>query len=366
MPDDPYRLLATRLDDLPNGFPPTGGGAELRLLARLFTPEEALLAAGLRLTLQTPAEIAAARAARLPLAAAEDEAALGVRLKGMARRGLINAGRTERGIGYGLLPFVVGIYEMQSETMDAELARLFEDYYQEAFARGVAVQPPFHRVVPVAETVRVDMQVHPYESAAGLVTANRAWGVVDCICRKQKALIGEPCGHPLDVCMVLSPVPGAFDGSTIVRALSEAEALATLSRAADAGLVHSVSNSRAGVWYICNCCTCSCAVLRGLAELGVANVIARSAFVNEVDEERCGACGACVDLCQFNTLTLDEVARVDKLRCAGCGVCVRACPEHALHLLRRPEAELLPIPAGPREWQAERAAARGLDLSRVL
>jgi electron transport complex protein RnfB len=48
MRDDPYRLLATRLDELPNGFPPTADGAELRLLARIFTPEEAALAAGLR------------------------------------------------------------------------------------------------------------------------------------------------------------------------------------------------------------------------------------------------------------------------------------------------------------------------------
>jgi electron transport complex protein RnfB len=292
--------------------------------------------------------------------------ALGARLKGMARAGLIKGGRTKRGMGYGLLPFVVGIYEMQASTLDAELARLFEDYYQEAFGRGMSIRPPVHRVVPVAGTVRVGMEIHPYESAAGIVAANQAWGVVDCICRKQKALIGEPCGHPVDVCMVLSPVPGAFEGSTTVRALSEAEALATLRRAADAGLVHSVSNSREGAWYICNCCTCSCGILRGLAELGLANVIARSAFVNQVDEDACGGCGLCVDLCQFAALRLDQIVRVDALRCAGCGVCVPACPENALRLVRRPEDDVLKIPATEAEWQAERAAARGLDLTKVL
>ena len=59
MPDNPdqaYRHLATRLNELPNGFPPAPDGAELRLLAYLFTPEEAALAAQLRLTLETPAE----------------------------------------------------------------------------------------------------------------------------------------------------------------------------------------------------------------------------------------------------------------------------------------------------------------------
>jgi hypothetical protein len=46
--DSPYRQLANRLNELPNGFPPAPDGAELRLLAYLFTPEEAALAAQLR------------------------------------------------------------------------------------------------------------------------------------------------------------------------------------------------------------------------------------------------------------------------------------------------------------------------------
>ena len=63
MDNTPYLELAARLDELPQGFPSTEDAAELRLLARLFTPEEAALAARLRLTLETPAEIAARWAA---------------------------------------------------------------------------------------------------------------------------------------------------------------------------------------------------------------------------------------------------------------------------------------------------------------
>ena len=40
MTEDPYRLLQQRLDELPNGFPPADDGSDLRLLARLFTPDE--------------------------------------------------------------------------------------------------------------------------------------------------------------------------------------------------------------------------------------------------------------------------------------------------------------------------------------
>ena len=37
---DPFQKLAERLDQIPNGFPKTGSGVELKLLAKLFTPEE--------------------------------------------------------------------------------------------------------------------------------------------------------------------------------------------------------------------------------------------------------------------------------------------------------------------------------------
>jgi electron transport complex protein RnfB len=358
MNENAYRLLAQRLDALPNGFPPTTSGAELRLLAKLFTREEAALASELRLTLETPTEIAKRIGG--------DGAAIGASLKAMTKRGLIKAGRAPGGLGFGLMPFIVGFYEMQNSTMDAELARLFEDYYREAFAGIAAVQPSVHRVIPVNRTVKMDMEVRPYESAGEIVSACQAWGVLDCICRKQKALIGEACGHPLDVCLAMSGTPGAFDQVPGMRALTQDEAMATLLRAAEAGLVHTVTNSQEGVWYICNCCTCSCGVLRGIAELGMANVVARSAFVNQVDETACQACGLCVDECQFGALSLEEVVRVDRIRCVGCGVCVLVCPEEALGLVRRPEAEVLPPPVTASDWQAERAAARGLALAKVL
>ena len=358
MSENPYKLLAERLDALPNGFPPTEDGAELRLLAKLFSEEEAALAAQLRLTLETPAQIADRIGG--------DSKTLRKQLKNMARRGLIAAGRAEGGLGYGLLPFAVGIYEMQFHTIDAELAQLFEDYYQRAFGQAVTMQPALTRVIPVGESVPMDVEVQPFESATAIVSSARAWGVVDCICRTQQALIGNPCEHPLDVCMLLNETPGVFERSSTVRSLTREEALATLRRAADAGLVHSVSNNQQGLWFICNCCTCSCAVLRGMADLGIANIIARSAFVNQVNEDLCVACGLCVDRCQFEALSLEDVVRVDEIRCVGCGVCVPACPEEALSLVRRPPEQVLPPPVTETEWRQARAAARGLDLHKVL
>lgn len=363
MNENPYQRLAIRLDQLPNGFPATAEGAELRLLELIYTPGEAALAAELKLTLETASEIAA----RLPAGVGVDPSSLKKMLKDMARKGLIATGKTERGMGFGLMPFVVGIYEMQINRMDRELAVLFEEYYLQAFGELMQVQPSFHRVVPIHETIQADMEVLPYESATEIINQAQSWGVFDCICRTQKALIGDPCKHPVETCMVLSKIPGSFDHSTTFRALSHEQALDTLHMAARAGLVHTVSNSKSGIAYICNCCTCSCGLLRGMAELGIANVVARSAFVNRVDPDLCMACETCLDYCQFEALALFEGSMgVDEIRCVGCGVCVPACPEEALRLVRRPQQELLPIPENEHAWRLERAKARGIDIDQVL
>src|SRR5512143_1490966 len=166
--DSPYRQLATRLNELPNGFLPAPDGAELRLLAYLFTPEEAALAAQLRLTLETPAEIAARLGGDAP--------ALRQQLKSMVTRGLIAAGRAPTGgLGYGLLPFVVGIYEMQAGRIDAELARLFEDYYQQTHRQSITQRPLLHRVIPVKQSIRQNLEFHPFESAADIILQAKAW-----------------------------------------------------------------------------------------------------------------------------------------------------------------------------------------------
>jgi electron transport complex protein RnfB len=346
-----YTRLAQRLDSLPNGFPSTGDGSELRLLAKLFTPKDASLAILLNPNPETLDEIVTRTGLE-----AED---LRQSLKSMARRGLIACSRTESGLGFGLMPFVVGIYEMQAGNLDRELALLVEDYFRQSFGEALSIKPQFHRIIPVGESIRNNMEVFPYESASTLVNSAKAWGVLDCICRKQKALIGEACGHPLDVCMTLEQHPGAFDNIPTIHAINREEAHATLKRAANAGLVHSVSNNQQGITYICNCCTCSCGMLRGMASLGVANVIARSAFVNSVDGLLCNACETCLPLCQFAALTLDEVVEVNPIHCVGCGVCVLACPNGAMALVRRPEDEVLAIPDTLADWKALRTVSRG-------
>ena len=58
MSEDIYRKLAQRLDAIPNGFPATESGVEMKLLKKVFTPGEADLFCDLKLTPETAEQIA--------------------------------------------------------------------------------------------------------------------------------------------------------------------------------------------------------------------------------------------------------------------------------------------------------------------
>ena len=350
---DPYRRLAQRLDAIPNGFPATECGVELKLLAKIFTPEEALLACEMHRTLE-PAAVIAARAGTDPKWTYRT-------LKSMVRKGQIRAGRTDNGLGFGLMPFAVGFYEEQLPRMDAELALLVEEYYYEAQGAFTRYAPAVHRVIPVGEAVPADVEIYPYERATGLIESAKAWGVRDCICRVQQKLIGKGCDRPLESCLLFASVEGVFDNSETTRAISKEEALDILRQAEDAGLVHSPGNFRDGHNYICNCCTCCCGVLRSVAEFSVPTALASSGFVAVVDVELCAGCSDCIARCQFGALSVpDDLCLVDAGCCVGCGLCVTACPTEALRLARRAEGEIPQPPENLEDWMAQRAQSRGL------
>ena len=242
MPEDVYRRLAQTLDATPQGFPATESGVELRLLAKIFAPEEAALAAVMRPKWEPAASIAA-RAGVDPQVAYHT-------LKAMARRGLLYFDRKDRQLVFSLMPFVVGFYEEQLPRMDRELAELFERYFQEIRGLFSAHSPSVHRVIPVEEAVPAGIQIYPYERATELLENAKAWGVRDCICRVQQKLIGKGCERPVENCLSFAPVEGVFDHSETTRAISKEEALRLLHEAEEAGLVHSPGNYRDGNNYI--------------------------------------------------------------------------------------------------------------------
>jgi Na+-translocating ferredoxin:NAD+ oxidoreductase RNF subunit RnfB len=359
MDTDVYRRLARRLNAIPNGFPSTASGVELRLLARIFAPDEANLAAVLRLTHEPVAAIAGRAGVDT-----EDASSL---LKRMARHGLIRSSKQGDERLYGLMPFMVGVYEEQMPRIDEETAALFEEYFRETGGTGmIAQKPALHRVIPVDETIRFGIEVFPYERASELIENAKAWGLRKCICRVQRGLLGKACEHEVENCILFAPVEGAFDGSEITRPVTKAEALKALLDAEEAGLVHTTQNHGEHPPYICNCCACCCGILRGLTEFGNPASVARSDFQAVVDGDACTGCGTCIERCYFGALAVSEdLCRADPSRCLGCGLCIAACPADALRLERRPDDERTSVPENEQEWMKQRARERGIDLAEI-
>jgi len=343
-----YKKMAGKLDTMPHSYPATESGIEIRLLEKIFTPEEALLGAEMFYT-KEPASAIAARAN-----VTEKEARR--TLKNMVRKKMILFSKGESALVFGLMPFVVGFYEELLPRMNEEIAELFEQYFQETqggiTGKGLSV----HRVIPIQESIDFEIEVHPYEKASNLIENAQAWGVRDCICRVQKALIGDPCGHPVENCLVFAPVEGYFENSEVDRSITKDEALQILRDSEEAGLVHTTGNYQNRNSYICNCCTCSCGILRAVAEFNNSAAIAKSDFLVVVDDGLCVACGDCVEHCQFDALNVDGVVcEVDPRNCVGCGLCVPACPEEALVLHRREVGEVSLPPATLKNWGVERS-----------
>jgi electron transport complex protein RnfB len=351
MNDDIYRRLASLLDALPNRFPATQSGVEIRLLQKVFSSDEASLAGSMSATPE-PAAVITERAG-VDAREGRDN------LKRMAAKGLISVQRGQTEFAFFLKPFIVGFYENQLPRMDAELASLFEEYFNETRGALLRDAPAHHRVIPVEAAIPFQIAIQPYERASELLENALSWGVRDCICRVQQKLVGKGCDRPVNTCLVFAPVKNAFDRSKTDRVITKDEALQILRSAEEAGLVHTVGNYREGIDYICNCCSCCCGILRGIAQYGIASAVAHSDFLVVVEAEACTGCNNCIERCQFDALLpSDGIVAVDYHYCMGCGVCVVACSTNALHLESRPPAEMSAPPAGLREWGAQRQASR--------
>jgi electron transport complex protein RnfB len=163
MSDLAYEQLADALDRLPNGFPRTEAGIEVKILKKICSPEEAALAAQLSGTSE-PIEAIAQRA-RLPV----DQTSK--RLFQLARRGMVWLDNQAGKRCFRLAPLVVGIYEAQAELMDHEFAHLVEAYMVQGGARGIMQpQPALHRVVPAEKALKPEW-ILPYDDVRAVLKA---------------------------------------------------------------------------------------------------------------------------------------------------------------------------------------------------
>lgn len=344
-----YDQLANALDKLPNGFPRTASGVELELLKRIFTREEAAIACKLSYKMESYIDIAANSGCDL------DD--VKERLIQMAQKGQLWTVNQNGVLHFRLAPWIVGIYEAQNRRMDYDFAHLVEAYFHEGGMKGLMTPiPAFHRVIPAQSAVKSEW-ILPYDDVKAVLNASTSFHVTDCICRKQQDFVGRKCDFPLDICFSFSAHARAPRSGDI----SKEEALALLDKAEQIGLVHTVSNVMEGLAYVCNCCGCCCAILRGVTEFGMEQSVAHASYFGMIDEDTCVGCGVCTTRCHMDAITLkDDIAVIEKDKCIGCGLCVTRCPTDAARLELKPEDQRIDPPINFQTWETERLRNRGL------
>ena len=330
-----YQKLAQHLDGLPGGFPPTESGVELRILRRLFTPEEAELALHLSLIPEEARVIA--RRAKISV----DEAA--ERLERMALKGLIFRIQPHDGAAlYQALQFVIGIWEFQVNDLDAELVRDVEEYLPSLTQESWKV--PQLRTIPVGRSVTAQMEILPYERAEGLVRTQKNFAVAPCICRREQKMIGKGCQKPEETCLVFGMAADYYERNGLGRRIDLQETLNILKTADAEGLVLQPGNSQE-IINICCCCGDCCGVLRTLKKFPKPASMVFSPFIASTNPDTCEGCGVCTERCQMEALSLvDEKAVLNVDRCIGCGLCVSTCPTQSLTLMRKPDSEQPNVP----------------------
>lgn len=359
-----YSSLASHLDRLPGGYPPAGG-LELRILQRLFTPAEAALALHVTL-LPEPADLIAFRAG-LPL---DETARL---LDGMAAKGLIYdlpgdaPGASPR---YCAASFVVGIWEMQLNRLDPGLVQDVDAYLKATFPFEVWSKVPQLRTIPVGAALEAAAGVLDYERAEALLQEENVFSLSECICRKERGLVGEACEKPLETCLGVGSGAEFYIRHGLGRPITRAEALQVIAAANRHGLVLQPSNAHK-VTAICCCCGDCCAVLRNVRRHPAPASVVTSGYYAVVDETLCAACGDCELRCPMDAVAVGAAgcAAVDRARCIGCGLCVSTCAPGALALVRKPEDQQRPLPQSLMDANLRLARARGVfgprDLARL-
>lgn len=349
---DVYQKLAQHLDNLPTGYPSTESGVELRILKRLFTPEEADIAMALTMM----PEPAAGIAARLD----RQEAELARSLEEMAKKGLIFR-LFKKGLNlYSAAQFVIGIWEYHLNSLDEGLVKDVNAYMPTLLKKGwLETKTKQLRVVPVSKSVSAGMAVTPFEAAEALINAQSKIVVSSCICRKEQKLIGKGCDKPMEVCLAFGGGAYYYEQNGLGREIDKAEALSILKAGVEAGLVLQPGNQQKPM-NICMCCGCCCGILKNLKTIDKPAQAVHTNYYAQVDPGLCTACEACVDRCQMDAVTVDDVARVNLDRCIGCGLCVTDCPTEAMTLQQKAEDSRYLPPKNVFETYMKIAQERGL------
>jgi len=256
----------------------------------------------------------------------------------------------------------VGSIAWCDKSVDDEYFTLWDEIVQEAndlwatLYTGSGSGIPFMRIIPRWKSIKDIPGVEYYEDIRALFKENEdALAIIHCPCKGLWP--NRECGIPDETCLIVSSTARYNLKRGTARKLTVEEALEIVDNFDRYQVVHVTINQKLVNQLICNCHYCCCGVFVPLLRAGgpdkVREGVAKSRFEAVVDPEKCKACRACVNACQFGAAEMKFYPDVkttrsmagawraftDTDKCMGCGCCVLACPQQArsMKLVRPPE-----------------------------
>ena len=317
-----YRRLQQEIDKrMPIGFPPSKKNLDIKILERLFSPQEAQIAIHLSALLEPLSKIHH-RISKHGITMTEAD--LGEKLDDMVKKGLISGSRRHwidsGSKKYSLAQFAVGMYEFQVDKQNSELATLAEEYLRETFYKEFHKKdvPAQMRTIPVEKSLTPEHKVSTYDNIIKLVKKNDGpFCAINCVCRQSHDLIGEECelSDMRRCCLMLHPKEEISYDVEEVEELSKKQLLDRLQEYQKEGFILQPENTQ-NPRYICVCCGCCCGVLQSAKQFPKPAKFYHSNYFAQVNSELCTGCEACVDRCQMDAIEI-QVAKaiVDLDRC---------------------------------------------------
>jgi NAD-dependent dihydropyrimidine dehydrogenase PreA subunit len=161
------------------------------------------------------------------------------------------------------------------------------------------------------------------------------WSVSSCPCRLSHWLAepGNHCEHMLESCIMTGEESRWAVKHGMARALTYEQCVEVIKACNTNGLVSTLNIQN----NICNCCNDCCALFRADASFD-GSVFIPSPYLAEGDDDKCNACGICVERCPVHAITVDKEEKtvsVSNETCFGCGLCVIECKPASLRLALR-------------------------------
>jgi ferredoxin len=303
-----------------------------RLLRKLMTPEEA------KLLLALPAETA-----ELSVRFGLDEETIKGKLHEFMERGLVIPSKGELRFARDVARLHDATLSSAEKWVDTDLLDLWKEFYEKEWFAAMNEGPkgltqPVIRVIPAWKAIERSPQIStdnvlPEENIRELIRRADSIAVVPCTCRRSI----RRCDAPLDNCMQFNRGAEYSINRGAGRKLSVEEAIAIADKAEEVGLIHTWPFPPS-FFEICNCCRECCSIFDGGIYYGtVDQVLEKSRFRAEIDQDICTGCEDCVERCFFGAIemvesgsTEDPEAALDPEKCFGCGLCVVGCNTGAI------------------------------------